>query len=71
MLSNRPFDVPIAEMAEISHRSRRIASGELRRRGGLLSFIVVVARRAIERADHPLRSGQQVPDPGVLGLPGS
>src|SRR5690349_17260369 len=59
---------PPIDILEVGHRARRMADIEPGRRTRLAAFIVVVARRAVGRADHAARTGQQQLDPVVLSL---
>src|ERR1700712_2786414 len=59
---------PCIDIFKVSHGTGGMADIEPRRRARLAAFIVVVARRAIRRADHPAGAGQQQIDPAIFGL---
>src|SRR5258708_16547058 len=61
---------PRIDVFEVGHRARGIADVETRRRTRLSPLIVVIAGRAVGRADHPAGARQQQLDPAVLGLSG-
>src|SRR5262245_37614328 len=56
---------PRVDVLEIGRGARGIADIELRRGAGFAALIVVVAGRAVLRADHPPRAGIAVPVPGA------
>src|SRR5215469_4888815 len=59
---------PAIDIFEVGRRAGGIADGISRSGSGILALIVVVARRAIRRADHAAGARQQEFDPAVLGL---
>ena len=66
--SNSAGAAPCIDIFEVGHRAGGMADIELGRRARLASLIVVVAGRAVGRADHPANAGQQQFDPAILGL---
>src|SRR5258706_5780931 len=61
---------PLPDVPEVGHRPLRVADVEPRAQPEVLALVVVVARRAVRRTQHPARTRKQELDPGVLGLLG-
>src|ERR1700704_4914374 len=63
----QPFELagaaPGVDIFEIGHRAGGMADIQLGGRTRLASLIVVVAGRAVRRADHPADAGQEQLDP--------
>src|SRR5262245_37561777 len=70
----QPFELagvaPRFDVFEVGSRAGGIADIELGRRTRLAALIVVVARSAVGRADHPAEAGQQQLHPAIFGVPG-